>query len=1069
MKYNKILALAPALLLAACGGEEQTVSQPQTPGSVIYAYPADGQASISTKADVVLRFSNAITDEDVASKIRITADGGSSSVPFSVRKVDGGNSLVLAPDSELAPGTEYTISFAENLNAAGNRSVPTPNATGAAGVQFTTRGGLSGVAQLANLSADFKVVDTLPDGDTFKFMDFSTIRLRTSHPIHPESAVYGTTVSLLDGNGELVPATLLVSDNKLTVDPCTVDDPHQCGSADDQLDPDETYTLSINGLMDMKGNSLTYEKTFTPQETGPTEILYQKIVDSNFSEQSILDGQYVNAVTLNSVLQGTAGPSQQTGALYAELGYAPSFPGDTPVPLRVPKGTILQSTSLNVKINGSVPILNAETGQPQETGTIKVTMLSDAMGYLYPNPYSDDDEAPRHVRLWMDVSMNTEEAQPNASLSQDLLRVELTGIAIVKDGILTIDAIGMVEPNLLGQEYTDSTIAFHIEADTSEQTTAPDRPIDETGPELVSWMPGPEDAIPDTRQAMQRPGDPVVLNFDEPLDPDTVAAGVTLYADGTEVSDVRTKLDGTTIAVNPAGGLEHGVDYTLNINGSLTDVSGNGATTRTLSFALPDASTPSASPLAVTTYPGFPCVTTGVDLNANTHGQCKDKPFIDSGTAEGDVLPVTELPADRPIVVVFSQSMDLDSIRLGDTFKVESVDESGNATGEVSGRLEKNNQRIRFYPDQPWADGQAYRYTLVSAEDGDCANVICSVNGAALQTDILEGALDDSGNADIGGEPLVIYFRGSPSIQSVYTPLRNLPARDVNADFDIDSNEPADFPTEAAADGGYKPSSNAAKLKADGNPFILTEEGDSRVGCETTGPECPDKKFIYQTGALNTEVIGPVDKDDPSKGVRVLLYPTMLVASSIDVYLDGNALADVVLPPDQPQSTGPQMLRMRYADLDGDGNRTDLIPGVIYQTEKGPKFKTSAELLLDAPDLSLPLSSVLEHNLFSYNVPLDLEGDITFFNDGRMQIEQRNTNEPKLRVVVEIENAALDGAVDFLNCLGGIFSFPPNFNECNPDTSSASEGAVVIPLKIPENGVYLNFISNPIKEIPEDG
>ncbi|ROT96021.1 hypothetical protein EB809_17965 [Marinobacter sp. R17] len=1062
MKYNKILALAPALLLAACGGEEQTVNEPQMPGSVVYAYPADGQASISTKADVVLRFSNAITDEDAASKIRITAAGSDTSVPFSVEKVDGGNSLVLSPDSELAPGTEYTVSFADNLDAAGNRTIGTPNAVGADGVQFTTRGSLTGVAQLANLSADFKVVDTLPDGDTFKFMDFSTIRLRTSHPIHPDSAVYGTTVSLLDGNGELVPATLLVSDNKLTVDPCTVDDPHQCGSADDQLDPDETYTLSINGLMDMKGNSLTYEKTFTPQETGPTEVLYQKIVDSNFSEQSILNGQYVNAVTLNSVLQGTAGPSQQTGALYAELGYAPSFPGDTPVPLRVPKGTILQSTSLDVKINGSVPILNAETGQPQETGTIKVTMLSDAMGYLYPNPYSDDDEAPRHVRLWMDVSMNTEEAQPNASLSQDLLRVELTGIAIVKDGILTIDAIGMVEPNLLGQEYTDSTIAFHIEADTSEQMTAPDRPIDETGPELVSWMPGPEDAIPDTRQAMQRPGDPVVLNFDEPLDPDTVAGGVTLYADGTEVSDVRTKLDGTTIAVNPVGGLEHGVDYTVNINSSLTDVSGNGATTRTLSFALPDSSTPSASPLAVTTYPGYPCVTTGVDLTNNTHGQCKDKPYEDSGTAEGDVLPVTTLPANRPIVVVFSQSMDLNSIRLGETFKVESVDDSGNSTGEISGRLEKNNQRIRFYPDKPWGEGQAYRYTLVSAENGDCANVICSTSGAALQTDVLENALDN------GGEPMAIYFRGTSSIKTVYTPLRNLPARDVNADFDIDSDEPADFPSEPAADGGYKPSSNAAKLKTNGAPFIITQDGESRVGCEVDDPNpCPDKKFIYQTGGLNTEVVGPVDPDDPSKGIRVFLYPTMLVATSIDVYLKGDFLSNIILPPDQPQVTGPQMLRMRYADLDNDGKRTDLIPGVIYQTDEGPKFKTTADLLLDAPGLELPLGDVLAHNLFSYEVTLDLQGDITFFDDGRMQIEQRNTNAPEINVVVKIENSALSGAVDFLACVTGIFQL--DFSQCEASGSSDNEGAVVIPLKIPENGVYLNFISNPIKEIPEDG
>ena len=95
-------------------------------------------------------------------------------------------------------------------------------------------------------------------------------------------------------------------------------------------------------------------------------------------------------------------------------------------------------------------------------------MISDATGYLSPNPYTDDINAPRHVKLFMDVSMNTEEAQPNASLSQDLLGVELSGIAIVEDGVLTIDAIGIVEPELLGQEYTDATIAFRFEAATYE-------------------------------------------------------------------------------------------------------------------------------------------------------------------------------------------------------------------------------------------------------------------------------------------------------------------------------------------------------------------------------------------------------------------------------------------------------------------------------------------------------------------------------------------------------------------------------------------------------------------------
>ena len=53
-----------------------------------------------------------------------------------------------------------------------------------------------------------------------------------------------------------------------------------------------------------------------------------------------------------------------------------------------------------------------------------------------------------------------------------------------------------------------------------------------------------------------------------------------------------------------------------------------------------------------------------------------------------------------------------------------------------------------------------------------------------------------------------------------------------------------------------------------------------------------------------------------------------------------------------------------------------------------------------------------------------------FFDDGRMQIEQRNTNRVPLTVNIE--------------SLGNI------------------------PLEIPAGGVYLNFLSNPIKEIPAE-
>ena len=946
---------------------------------------------------------------------------------------------MLKPRRLLATGEDYTVSFSDTLTSAGSTAIPTPNAVGPEGIQFTTRASFSGVEQLASLTDSFAVAEMTPSANGFfRPMDISTFRLRLTQPAHPDSVVYGTTVALRDSSDNLVPASILAKGRYLSVDPCTTDEPADCGSKADQLIPGETYTLTVSGLMNLDGEPIAdFSQSFTPRETGPTEILFQETVDSGFSLRSVLNGQFVNAVTLNSVLQGTAGPSQQTGALYAELAYAPLFPGDDPVPLRVPKGTVLESSSLDVLINGQVPVIDEATGQLQTTGTIKVTMVSDASGYLYPNPFTDSEEAPRHVKLFMDVAMNTEKAQPNASLTQDLLRVELSGIAFVTAGILNIDAIGMVEPNLLGQEFTDSTIAFRLRADTGAQTTAPARPVDQTGPRLVSWMPGPVDATPNTRQAMQRPGDPIVLNFDEPLDRDSLAQGFTLMANGIEIpdGDLRRRLDGTAVVLNPVGGLEHGVDYDLQINGSLTDLAGNAATSQTLEFSLAATSNGTeagpVSPLALTTYPGFPCVSQNLDLVNGSHGTCVDSGADSQGTVVRDQLPLMTMPEDRPIVVKFSQSMDLATIN-SDSFVVEKIADPSSpgsiGTEEVvSGRFEKKQQLVRFFPDKAWEIDAVYRYTMRSAQNGDCTsgNLVCSAAQLPLQTDLLVNP------ADVGGPNLTIYFKGSEAQNSVFTPLRNLPIRDTNSNYVVDCPtlggqdclEP--FAHEEDGNGGFLPSANSTRLRVvDGQ----SSAGPARVGCSPDNADCPRNKFIYQTYALDTEVIGPkLDENGNAVGVRVLLYPTQLATTSANVMVSANLL----LGSDITSQTGTQILRMTYGEPTED-NPLGLVEGVIREDENGrPIFKTVAELTLDAPNLS----GVDSHDVYSKPVTLKLEGDINFFDDGRMQIEQRNIEASPITV-----NATSFGFV-----------------------------GVQIPLEIPEAGVYLNFISNPIKEIPEEG
>lgn len=1076
MKYKKTLALVPALLLAACGGDEQSVNPKATPGSVIYSYPADGQIDVSPKADIVLRFSDALTEEKADLKNKISLKSGNEDIDFGIEKIDGGKSLKLTSDGALKTASKYSVTFDEPLKAAGNRSISIPGNLDDSDIHFNTRGSYSGVAELAETDDVFKIAQQIPASDgedsPFRAMNFSTFRLILTQPVHPEwdSEERGGSIKLLDQDGQTVPATVLVKGNRITVDPCVTPEKTLCGSKDDILNSGETYTLKLENLTSLTSPDVEYkgleELEYTPRDTGPTIVLKQSATDSGLANgmseeaatKSILNGQPINGVTLNSVLQGEAGPSQQTGDMFAELAYAPAFEDNEALPLRIPKGSVLSSTSLDVLVGGKVPVLDAATGELQTTGDIKVTMLSDASGYMSPNPYTDDTSAPRQITLFMDVSMNAEEGQPNAALSQDLMGVELRGIALVRDGVLTIDAIGMVEPALLGQEYTDSTIAFHLEAatDIDSALDADDlREIDRTGPSLVSWMPGDEDAIPNTRQSMHRPGDPVILFFDKPLDPDSVADGVSLSGPGgtsdgetTVGNGLNAEVDGTTLTLNPDGGLIPGGDYIVSVPG-LRGINGKPVDILTVRFKMDGEDAPAdAPPLALTTYPGFPCETIhdDVDLEAGTHGQCWDA--APDGEA-GDVLPISEMPADRPITVVFSQPMSLDSIRLGDTFTVEKVEASPKNPAKeedkdkfVAGRLEKNNQRIRFYPDEPWEPGKFYRYTMkvdrdsaAVQEDSSCtpqkeSRSICGLNNFPLKTDLLEGL--EKGDGKDGKNSMIIYFEGVEAQDSVFTALRNLPVRDTNANLKIDNFEPGNY--QPSGNGGYLPPANSAKLLVN----VKDQKRQARVGCaigSTEKDECEKNKFIYQTYALNTEVVGPkIFKSDDGKkkeGLEVLLYPTSIATTSLTVHTDTLDIASI---------TGPQILRMRYAE-DPSGCdeetavcRNSLIPGIIVENDKGqPVFKTTVDVFIDAPDLKLDTFLIVDHNLYSYPFTLELSGNVTFFNDGRMQIEQYNLNVPEINVNSEL--------------LAGIIK-------------------KTIPLLIPEKGLYLNFISNPVKDLP---
>lgn len=1008
--------LAASLLLFGCGGsngdsEDSVDFSSWTRSSLVTSYPRDGQTEVPASAPVAMRFSHPLTTADPFGEITFETSGGAS-VSFSAESFSNGRGIMLIPDQALSPNTGYVVNVGSQTTRYGAVRMPD------GGIHFTTRARQEGAAQAISSSDTFEVSRLIPDGDTLPLMDFSSLRVQFTQPIDTSTVDYSGagTIALRDADGDLVPAYVLAKGPYLTIDP------------KNELTPGTAYTLQLgSGLRSELGNDLqpgdfgTF--TFTPGRTTPrdTTILNAGVSNADPAAQcgpdttgdvlSPLTGRPVNCVPLQAVLLGDALSVQQTGILTADLAFPPAHPEVTP--FRVPRETVLKASSVQVFIAGAAP-----TGY--ESGETRVTFLSDAVGYLTPNPYTDDKTAPKRMRMFMDIAMTTANAKANGGLSQDLMHVELVGSAIVQDGQLVIDAVGAVEPKILGQEYGQGLVSFQM-ASFRDQEAAPSAEPDTTLPTLQSWLPG-EDANGQSRSGEMRPGDPIVVNLSEPVAPDSVVAGTSVTLTGPGGASVGSvKVDGATLVIQPQPALAFGGDYTIALTSAITDLAGNPLDrTYNLAFSMPhDVPGAARAPVVTTAYPGYPCVTTDRDIANGDHGRCA------GGRSADDHLPVTELPANRAIEVQFSQTMDPASIQLGGSFVVQrnSQPDGSGTWSPVSGRLEVGRRILRFHPDAPWNDGTLYRYILRSNGDQSSGSATCDGSGALcaedggppLQTQMLAQS-PSTAPADTGGGPdMEIYFHGAPQTESVLQTFRNLPTIDVNANFVYDGRTPSDDESGctpatcellAATDdaGNYVVEENAARIIDVGSGGLALNANTGcgfQSGSGSADADCPSKEFVWLTAGLNSEVLGPgtfptTDPSHPAAGrqaVRVAVHPNIIYTSNLDVYADIGTV--------QHTPSGPQIMRIRYAT--GPGGEPQPLTGWIYEAQPGdsfsagedyepgqPVFEVQANLYLDAPYLTPPLN--LPHNLHSYEMAMTLRGPVTFTEDGRMQVRLRNVS-----------------------------------------------------------------------------
>ncbi|MCD1629510.1 Ig-like domain-containing protein [Marinobacter sp. KM021] len=984
------IALIVTTALAGCGdsGDQQTVTRAPTPGSLTFTYPADSTppggdqpgvtSTVPTTTPVFLRFNKSIDTPltDIPDSLILRDATGNEVTLTDVMFTDEDKmGLAAKPDKALAPGTSYTLT-AEGLQVGG-----APVSLTADGIKFKTAPATSGPLLSQTEGTGFELARTIPDGGSdYPVTDFTTFRLQFTEPVDPQSVVYGQTIRLTDQAGEPVNAEVYVKGHRVTVDP------------EGYLDPAQTYNLTVtSGIKSaLLGDTLSEDHTltFNPVDsrspTGKRQIMAQ--VAESIPGQLPLTGADYNSVNLSSLLLGPNNPTSVTGTVFAELGFIPRFEAaGQSIPLRIDRGTLLTGSSVVVKVAGAVPA-------GFESEAVEVRFLSDANGFLMPNPYTDAVDAPRVLELYIDMALNTGNTVANGALGQQLMHVQLVGTAIVEDGKLSIEAVGVIEPDVMGIDTASGLISFKLNGFRNVE----DAPLqadfaDTAAPFIKSWVPGEHSNI-------QRPSDPLIVYFSEPLLPSSINPdNITLIAnDGTTSAEVafKSRLDGPALVIRPTEPLTHGIDYTLTMDG-LVDLSGNPMASTSRNFRLdPTAEVPPADvgPIALTTLPGYPCAKTDLDAQPGKQGRCLGG--ITSQTPASanfgqrpldDLLPITEHPASEPIIVRFSQDIDPDSIVAGETVVVEKQDENGSWQSVEGYSLSLlNGRELRAVPLDKWEQGTNYRYVLT---DG-----ITNQQGIPLYSRLLSQYADPGrslGDLSSGGQPLENRFVARDITKtSVLLPLKNLPSRDVNANLKLDPEEPD-------AISGIP--ENSMKLAiTEISSGVLEDNG--QIGCEVGTEACDEfKKFIFLTANLDVEIVGePTVAEDGSTRVPVKLHPSVLLTTPSDIWVNLSSqllavLATSDLQTSQEFDTGPLALRMRYQGENRDG----LIDGVILQKDGQLTFETELDVYLDAPYLNVRLSGLantrLEDNLRSYPINgLKLSGPITFLDDGRIVIEQRN-------------------------------------------------------------------------------
>ncbi len=964
MKLFKYSLLASAITLAGCGAELQESEKVELPdisaedlrdqslntAETFYAFPANGQSDIPLNATVLLSFSHEISKFYPISVTVTDSSGNEVAGELSVLP-ENGKGVKFIPAAKLKAAENYTVNYEVSLV---DPNDDTQVITTAQETKFKTRAALSADLFQLDTDATGNEVGIFPTAD-FPFTTFSTVRLRFTNEIDLDTLVQGESFKFQKvGTTIQVPGDLIAKGRYITFDPA------------EDLEDDASYELIITSdVQDIAGNALSpINKILVAQSVGERSFSTMNVT-SNLNEiLSPFSGEAYNAVAVQSVLIGKKEKTYVEADLITELAHLGQFKSVSPLTIR--KGTVMNSSSLDVNVGGKFPA-------GFESGNVRMTTISDATGYLIDNSNSDHEFAPQQLRLVMDVAMTADgyeegdgsfNGRANGALSQDIMHLEIVGSVRTVGKQMIIDAVGEIDLSVMGIENAHAQVSFHMESYTADD--APVIPVDTKPPFLQSWFPA-------EKTSNFSLDEEIILNFDEPLELSSIK-GIRLEdKDGITIA-TNISLDGSAVIIDPVESLVSASDYTL--SGGVKDLAGNDAyIVRSFSTPYTTQATRATSPMVETMVPGYACAMYGYDYANDIAGRCA------GGLETDQKFNIFSLQEDRDIFIAFSQPIDERSLVLGNScdtgsFRVEVVDTNGTCLDTVPGVMSYDNKILTFTPNAGWKDQgeNFYRYALMTAKNltkgqVDCTDgsAVCSEASYPLQTTLLKG----NSVEDQGGPHMRVPFRAAPADNLVFNPLM-MPSTDNNRDYRWNEGLEAVY-------GG-----NFAKLAVTDWGGLITS---AKIGCASDQSCSEDKSKTFISAFMATEI---GEYDPVNNRIPVKVHAQQMISS--DVFVEAKIVG---IGSEVP--TGTMIMRPIHPVVDG---KTQVPTGyIIWNEEEGRlNFKIDLEVYMDNPFMHVTLD--LEHNLHSYVIPMNLQGPIEFLDDGRMMISLLNKNSIDLNVSI---------------------------------------------------------------------